>query len=138
MESARASLLRIESGKIETGEAFGIEDAVDRDDLAARNRERHHRERSPVVDRDHARRAIDERRTFQYGTVCDSEYGPCDLGGPTTNDRRCTTLLAAVGSQHHVGIQHGHERVEVAVVRRCEERVDDLSLTGEVRVWSGD
>ena len=132
------SLLLIELRKIEPREAFRIEDAVDRDDLAVRNREPHHREGSPLVERDYTRRAIDERRTFHDGRLRESDYRTCNLGGPTPNERRRATLLAAVGSQHHVGIQHCHERVEVAVVRCREECVDNLSLTGDVGVRRGD
>ena len=41
---------------------------------------------------------------------------------------------AAVGAQHDIRMQHRDERVEVAVARRREERVDDLALAGRVAV----
>ena len=42
----------------------------------------------------------------------------------------------AVGSEYDIGIKNGDERVEVAVPGRGKERLDDLPLGGEVRIWS--
>jgi hypothetical protein len=48
--------------QVEQREALRIEKAVSLDDLAARNRKPHHRERPPVGQDDHPGGAIDERR----------------------------------------------------------------------------
>jgi hypothetical protein len=52
----------IGASQIEAHEAFRIEEAVNLDDLAARNRKLHHHEEPPVGHDDNPRGAIDERR----------------------------------------------------------------------------
>ena len=41
---------------------------------------------------------------------------------------------ARVDPQHDAGIEHRHEGVEIAAARRGEERVDHLSLAGQIGV----
>jgi hypothetical protein len=57
----------LEASQIEPGEAFRIEEAVNLDDLAARNRKPHHHQGPPVGHDDNPRGAIDERRNFDCG-----------------------------------------------------------------------
>ncbi len=45
---------------------------------------------------------------------------------------------AAVDSQLDVGIEHGEERLEVAIARGSEERVDQLPLSHEIRIGLGE
>jgi hypothetical protein len=101
-----------------------------------RNRKPHHHEGPPVGHDDNPRGAIDERRNFDCGRLRRGDCSTRHFGRSTANERQCTPPFAAIRSQHHVGIQNCHERVKVAAVRRREERIDDLSLTSEVGVWS--
>src|SRR5918996_4877015 len=43
---------------------------------------------------------------------------------------------AAVRSEHHIGVENGDERVEVALLRGRLESLDDLPLGGQVGVWN--
>ena len=45
--------------------------------------------------------------------------------------------VAAVGAQHDVGVEHRHQRLEVAVAGGGEVGVDDRLLAGQVRVRRG-
>ena len=79
---------------------------------------------------DRTRPAVDDRRPPETArTACRARAravatssAPADepgTGGP---------VGAGLGPEHHVGIEHRDQRLEVAVARRGEERVDDLAL----------
>ena len=125
-----------EASQIEPREAFRIEEAVNLHDLPAHNREPHHHERPLVGHDDNSRGAVDEHRNLDGGGLRRGERRTRHFCRSSANQRQCTALFPAIRSQHHIGIQHRHERVEVAAVRRREEGIDDLSLTREVGVWS--
>jgi hypothetical protein len=127
----------IEASQIEPREAFRIEEAVNLDEIAARNRKPHHHEGPPVGHDDNPRGAIDECGNFDCGGVRRRDRSTRHFGRSTANERQCTPPFPAIRSQHHVGIQHCHEGVKVAAVCRREERIDDLSLTSEVGSGAG-
>ena len=74
------------------------------------------------------------RRTVR--STCDHMSArPATVSAPLTWRER--PVEAAVGPQHDVGVEHGDERLEVALARRGEEGVDDLPLGGQVGVRDG-
>ena len=51
--------------------------------------------------------------------------------------RRCAHSHGGrVGPEHDVGMEHGEQRVEVAVARGGQEGVDDFPLAGAIRAGS--
>ena len=94
----------IKDSQIEPREAFRIEEAVNLDDLAARNRKPHYDEGPPVGHDDNPRGAIDERRILTAAGCADVIAVMRHFGGSTANQRQCTPLFPAIRSQHHVGI----------------------------------
>ena len=62
--------------------------------------------------------------------------GP-DVAGGAGGAGRTGRDRALVGSHHHVGVEDGEERLEVAVARRGQERVDHFALALHVDVGNG-
>jgi hypothetical protein len=92
----------IEASQIEPREAFRIEEAVNLDDLAARNRKPSPRRAARGHD-DNSRGAIDERRNFDCGGLRRRDRSTRNFGRSTANERQCTPRFPAIRSQHHVG-----------------------------------
>jgi hypothetical protein len=86
----------ITHGKIEPRKAFWIEEAVNRDDLAASNREPHHGERPPVDHGDNPCGAIDERSMQNSERLRRCERRTRHFARSTANERKCTALFPAV------------------------------------------
>ena len=81
---------------------------------------------------DSSSRSVYEDRQLRQGDIGDVE-GPASDGGRAAELHgglwQCT---AAVGSQHDVGVEYRHQSFQVTSVHGSEERVDNLSLSGEV------
>ena len=75
--------------------------------------------------RPHERREVGERERL------------AGHGGGSPDQRRRRRAAAAVGAQHDLGVEHGHERVEVTAAGGGEEGVDHLALAGQVGVGRG-
>ena len=122
----------VEDRQIELPETRGVGDHLDLGDLPVGERDAERPKQPSTRGQDGAHRTVDERR-------------PCELRAPRKGDRlpgpdprtvdlaRCARRHG-VGTNHDVRIEHRDERVEVTGARGCEERVDDLSLTGELGV----
>jgi hypothetical protein len=54
--------------------------------------------------------------------------------GSAKNARGFRAQHAAIDPELDVGIEHGDERVKVAIARSGEERIDDLPLSRKVRI----
>ena len=81
--------------------------------------------------------AVDERGTH-VGRQPRERHRPARHGlRAADDDRRVGMGHPSVGAQDDVGVEHGHERVEVALPGRGEERVDDHPLAREVRIGRG-
>ena len=52
------------------------------------------------------------------------------------HDGRARPRRTTVGAKHHLGIEHGDKRVEVALPRGREERIHDRALAREITVGS--
>lgn len=93
------------------------------------DREREDADGTPVRHHDHTRGAV-------------GQGGPRDPGevGATARPRGHGTRTdrhPALGTRHHVRVEHGDRRVEVAFPRRREERVHDLPLPRQVGIGRG-
>ena len=66
-----------------------------------------------------------------------AERLPGDGRGPTDH-RQVSGAIRSVGAEHHIGIEDGDERVEIATSGSGDERIDDSALPGHVGVWDGD
>ena len=98
------------------------------------DREPHHRERAAVGDDDHTGGAVDEGgATHGIGRA---KVIACRAtrSRPASRDSAAGRSGAAVGADHHVGVEHGHQRVEVTVAGGGEEGVDRVALPAEVGV----
>ena len=124
----------VEDGEVELGEALGVGERVDLDDLAVAHGERHHRGESPTRHHDRTGGTVDQRRPHVRRQPAVGERARRDLLRAADDAGHVRPARPTVGPQHDVGVEDGDQSLEVAVTRRREERVDDLALPGEVGV----
>ncbi|EPH39369.1 hypothetical protein STRAU_7570 [Streptomyces aurantiacus JA 4570] len=118
------------------GKALPVGQDVDLDDPAVPDGELADGERHSVVNGDLAHPPVDHgqmRGAGQRGERARSG----DHGRRAAHQPGQPGDLAAVGPQHHLGVEQFEQRVEVAAAGRREERLDDLAVAPAVRLRLG-
>jgi hypothetical protein len=107
---------------VELADQLRVVEHIDRYGAIAHDRKGQHRERTLAIDRDHASGTVDQRGT----------HGGSETPGAhrSTRDPFCTEqfnwlIVATVGTQHPIRVEHSHQRLYVA-----------LSGGGEVSVYN--
>jgi hypothetical protein len=116
------------------GESLRVDERVDLGDLSVGDAEGHHRKHSPARSYHGSRRAVDERRPHEWVQLGIGGRVPYHGLASAKNARGFRAQHAAIDPELDVGIEHGDERVKVAIARSGEERIDDLPLSRKVRI----
>jgi hypothetical protein len=111
-------------------EPLGIGDHLDPGDPFAGDGEAERPEQPSRREDGQAHGPVYQRQMDEPGTAGVAEREGAH--GPGTVHRRAGRQPGAVVTEHDLGVEHGHERVEVAVPQRGQERVDDPPLAGQV------
>src|SRR5262245_44745091 len=128
---AIASSSVVEDRQVEESETLRVVEEVELHDLAVPDRDGADRDRLPVAEGHPSRDAVDECRPEVPSELSISE-------GLSGDRSRAAHLLPPtgpeVGTYNDIRVEHCHEPIEVAVARRTEKRVDDLTLRLEIHV----
>jgi len=105
----------VEDCHVDAGQALGVVEHVDRDDLPVRNGERHDRQHSRARGDDSSGGPVDQRRSHERGQSRGQDRLCGHLARGVDHDGSACTRCPSTGPEHDVGIEDGNERVEVAV-----------------------
>src|SRR5262249_36091090 len=127
------------AGQLHVAQLVGVADDVEGDDPPAVDREREHIEILPFAV-DEAELAVDRARRAAHlisgalALAFEREQGAGDALGAFEWEARRGYLAAAVGAEHHIGVEHLQQSLEVAHPARFDEGDDDpLVLLGAGR-----
>jgi hypothetical protein len=109
-------------GPFEPLEPLGVQNQIDLEDPAGTHRHRHDAYRPPVRHPDQPRGVVDHRRPGGRREPAEAECLPGHRRGSPDHGH---AAVAGVGPQHDVGVEYGHQGLEVAAARRGEEGLDD-------------
>jgi hypothetical protein len=126
-----------EDGRGEPGPAVWVGDRVELDDLALGDGEGDHGVGPPVHPQDGAGRTVDQGRVHLGGGAGALERLAGDGGCSTGHGGPARAARAEVGTDHHLGVEHGHQGVEVARAAGGEEGVPHGSLPGQITSGEG-
>lgn len=127
---------RTEDGKVEGYQPFGVLEDVDLDDSSVGDDERHDRQHAGSGGDDGSGGPVDQRRSDE-GSEFRCHHGVCgDVSSRVNHDGPPAARCPAVSPEDDVGIEHGNQCIEVAILGRGEEGVHHDPLPREVRVGS--
>jgi hypothetical protein len=126
-----------EDGRGEPGPAVWVGDRVELDDLALGDGEGDHGVGPPVHPQDGTGRTVDQGRVHLGGGAGALDRLAGDGGCSTGHGGPARAARAEVGTDHHLGVEHGHQGVEVARAAGGEEGVHHGSLPGQITLWRG-
>jgi hypothetical protein len=126
----------IQEGRGDRVDPFGIGDRVDLGDLAVDDREAHHGDGPPAHGDDHSGCPVHQGWVQLRDPQAAREPSECLPGDSRRAADRHGSCAASAGidPQHHAGIEHGDESVEIAPARSGEEGIHHLALAGQIGV----